>query len=374
MANTFLTPSIIAKEALLVLENNLVAAQLFHRGHATEFTGAKVGDSISVRTPATFTAAEFTTTTSAQNATESSVTVTLEKHFDVTFAVTSKDYTLNLEEFSQQLIQPAAVAIAQAIDAYALGKYKAIYAQVGTAADPPDSLADLAAVDRQLNEAKVPLARRFAIVNPEAKADMLGISAVVQAEQRGDNGTALRDASLGRVMGIDWYMSQNVQAHTAGTFQAGSPVVNGAVSADATTMAVDGGSGTETILEGDIFTVAGATGEYVCTADATASSGAIASLSFTPGAPTGGFADDAAITIAASHDANIAGHPNGLTLAIVPLELPQGAAKAWYIGDRGLGLRVVADYSASTKSDTISIDVLCGAKVQQPALLTRILG
>lgn len=374
MSNTFITPDIVAREALLILENNLVAAQLFHRGHTREFTGAKVGDTISVRAPASFTAQEFSSTVDIQTATETSVSLQLEKHFDVTFGVTSSDWTLELAEFSAQLLAPAVAAIAQGIDAYILGKYTEIYHQVGTAADPPDALADLAAVDRQLNEQKVPMAGRFAIVNPEAKADMMGIDAVARADARGDGGLALRNASMGRIMGIDWYMDQNVQAHTAGTFQSGSPAVNGAVDAGATTMNVNGGSASETILEGDIFTVAGATGEYVCTASKTASGGAITGLAFSPAAPTGGFDNTAVITIAASHDANIVGVASGLTVAIVPLELPMGAAKAMYIGDRGLGIRVVFDYSASTKTDTISLDVLCGAKVQQPALLARILG
>ena len=31
MANTFLTPSVVAREALMVLENNLVMSNLVHR-------------------------------------------------------------------------------------------------------------------------------------------------------------------------------------------------------------------------------------------------------------------------------------------------------------------------------------------------------
>lgn len=374
MANTFLTPDIIAREALLVLENNLVAASLFHRGHTQEFTGAKVGDNITVRGPATFTAQEFTSSTVVQTAVETSVNLRLEKHFDVTMAVTSRDWTLELSEFSRQLLNPAVAAIAQAIDAYILGKYVEIYHQVGAATDPPDSIGDLAAVDRQLNEQKVPMAGRFAIINPEAKADMLSIDVVHRADARSDGGLALRSAALGNVFGIDWYMDQNVAVHTRGTYGAGSPAVNGAVSEGATTMAINGGSGVETLKKGDLFTVADADGEYVFTSDATAIAGAIAAATFTPAAPAGGFAHSKAITMVASHDANIVGVAGGLTLAIVPLELPQGASKAMYIGDRGLGIRVVFDYDTNSKTDTISLDVLCGAKVQQPELLARILG
>lgn len=373
MANTFLTPDIIGKEALMILERNLVAANLVHRDHESEFSGAKVGDTVTVRGPATFTANEFTSTVSVQNATESSVSLTLEKHFDVTLAVTSKDWTLELEDFSKQIVAPAVSAIAEGVDSYLLGKYKGVYQFSGTAGDPPDSLADLAAIDKVLNDAKVPLRDRFAIVNPTAKADMMAIEAVHRADARGDEGSALRDASMGRIMGFDWYMAQGINSHTVGTL-AGTPLVNGAVSAGATTLSLDGGATSGTIVIGDIFTVAGAPGQYVFTADATASTGAITGAAFLPAAPTGGFADNAAITVIGSHTANIAGHRNGLTLAVVPLEKPMGAARSEYVSYNGLGIRVVYDYSATNKTDTISFDVLCGAKVQDPRLLTRILG
>ena len=73
MPNMFLTPSVIGREALMILENQLVATQLFHRGHTEEFTGAKVGDTITVRGPASFTAQEFTSSITVQDATESSL-------------------------------------------------------------------------------------------------------------------------------------------------------------------------------------------------------------------------------------------------------------------------------------------------------------
>lgn len=58
MPNTFLTPNIIAREALIVLENNLVMANLVHRDYSDEF--AQVGDTVTIRKPAKFTAKNFT--------------------------------------------------------------------------------------------------------------------------------------------------------------------------------------------------------------------------------------------------------------------------------------------------------------------------
>lgn len=121
MGNTFLTPSIIAKEALMVLENNLVLAGLVHRDYSDEF--ARVGDTITIRKPATFVAKEFTSSIDVQEATEDSVQVQLNKHLDVSFAVTSKELSLSIQDFSEQLIQPAMRAIAQKIDELIAGLY-----------------------------------------------------------------------------------------------------------------------------------------------------------------------------------------------------------------------------------------------------------
>jgi hypothetical protein len=366
MANTFITPSIVGREALMILENNLVAAELFHRGHTDEFTGAKVGDTISVKAPASFTAQEFTSTTTTQNATQTSVSLQLEKHYDVTFGVTAKELTLSLEAFNADLLTPAVVALAQGIDAYVLGKVNQVPNFVGTAGDPPDALADIVAVEKKLNDLKVPMQGRFAIVDTQAKADMLSVAAVIQAEQRGDGGQALRDASMGRVMGIDWHMDQNITTQGDGSASTGWLInLVAGYAAGATSLVID--TGTNDPEVGDVFTVAGDTDQQVVTAYAANT------ITCSPGLGAA-VVDNAAITIVAQHQMNVAGHGNGMTIAIVPLQLPMGNDKAEYVGDRNLGIRVVFDYDSSTKTDTISLDVLVGAKVQQEALLTRILG
>tara|TARA_Y100001963_G_scaffold97935_1_gene134773 strand:- start:5828 stop:6931 length:1104 start_codon:yes stop_codon:yes gene_type:complete len=367
MANTFITPSVVAREALMILENNLVAANLFDKSHVTDFTGAKVGDTITIRGPASFTAQEFTSTTTTQNITETSVSLQLEKHFDVTVGVTSKEWTLNLDQFSQRVIQPAVAAIAQKIDSYILTKAsQQLYNNVGTAGDPPDSLADVAAIDKKLNDLKCPVADRIAIVNSTGKSDILSnITEFTRANERGDGGNALRTASMGEFMGMQWYMDQNIASiDTAGP---ASYLVNSAsVAVGDSSVAIDGGSNTPVV--GDLFTVAGDTQQYIVTGWSSPT------LSFSPTAKVA-WADNAALTFnTTDHVANLAGDRRGLSLAIVPLELPAGSSDAEYISDRDLGIRVVYDYAASTKTDTISFDVLCGAVVQQPDLLTQVLG
>lgn len=59
MSNTTLTADIVAKEALLILENELGFMKTIHRAHEDEFgkevNGYKPGATIRIRRPADFT-------------------------------------------------------------------------------------------------------------------------------------------------------------------------------------------------------------------------------------------------------------------------------------------------------------------------------
>lgn len=124
MSNTILTPTIIAKEALLQLKNNTVMSNLVHRDYANEFV-AGVGNTVTIRKPATFEAKEFNRTTGIeiQDATEGSESVVLDKLLDVSFEVTAEQLSLDIADFSTQLLQPAMQSFAQKIDTYLLGLY-----------------------------------------------------------------------------------------------------------------------------------------------------------------------------------------------------------------------------------------------------------
>lgn len=51
MANSLLTTQIIVREALVQLENNLVAAKLVNRRYEKDYSKAKNGNTIRVRRP-----------------------------------------------------------------------------------------------------------------------------------------------------------------------------------------------------------------------------------------------------------------------------------------------------------------------------------
>lgn len=276
MANTFLTPDIIAREALMVLRNNAVFANLVYRDYSSEFV-AGVGDTITVRKPAKFEAKEFSTSITVQDATESSVSVVMDKHLDVSFAVTAKDMALNIQDFSAQLLTPAMQAFADKIDSYIIGLVDAITNEVETsAAAAPVTVSEVVDAREFLTKNAAPLTERRFVYGSGVEADLLKTDLFVNASAVGDEGTALREASLGRKFGMDFYVDQNMDAAT----------------------------------------------------------NALA----------------------------VAFHKNAFALVTRQLQRPQGAANSAIMNYDGFGLRVVYGYDIAKKTDTVSIDMLCGVK------------
>lgn len=367
MANTLLTPSIIARESIMVLENNLVAAGLVHRDFSNEF--ASVGDTISVRKPATFTAQAYNgSSVTKQDASETSVPVKLDKHMDVTFAVTSKELTLSVQDFSEQFIQPAMRAHAQAVDAAVCGLFAAVpYTYDSTASF--GSLACLTGARKSLNDRKVPFDNRNMIVGTTADAALLGQAALNDASKAGTT-DALRNANIGRVMGFDIYTDQNVVNRTAGTGTVLIDLVAGYNAGD-TAIHVDGV--TTALAVGDALTIAGKP-YVVVTAGALAT--ADQDITIYPGLAAS-VADNAPVTVVKANtavDENIAFHKNAFALVTRPLAKPMSATNAEIVNYKGIAIRVTYAWDKDLKSDVVSLDCLWGVKALTPEMAVRVHG
>lgn len=212
----FLKPSIIAREALMVLRNNAVLANLVHRDYSSEFVNG-VGDTISIKKPATFQAKEFIDEINLQDATETSIPVKMNKHLDVSFAVTSEELTLDIVDFSEQLLVPAMQAFADKIDKYIIALEKDVKTNRVAHENGPITPADIIAARKMLGDSSTPLSGRKLVIGTAAEADLLNTELFVSAEKVGDDGTALREASLGRKFGFDTYVDQNIEKEGAYT-------------------------------------------------------------------------------------------------------------------------------------------------------------
>lgn len=366
MGNKFLTPQIVANEALMALENNLVMAGLVHRDYSKEFV--KVGDTVTIRKPAKFVAKNFTGEISVQDATEGSVPVKLDRFRDVSVNVTSKELSLDIRSFSEQIVTPAMQAIAQAIDSdiLAVGIEKAGKTVTGTA--KPTNLEDLANLGKAFDLNSVPIPNRRLVMNPTHKYRYAVTDNLSKVSFAGDS-KSLREAEIGRIYTMDSYMSQNAPdtfAETAGTataFKVSATAGASEVALSSVTAA------TATVKAGDGFIVDGYL--YRFTADATASSGAVAKVAIDQPVHKALENLDALLINTTN---SLAFHRNGLALVTRQLELPMGAGKAAIASANGIAVRTVFGYDINTKTDTVSFDVIYGIKELEPKMLVKLVG
>lgn len=361
MGNTLLTPQIIANEALMVLESNLIMANLVHRDYSKEFV--HVGDTITVRKPAKFVAKNFIGETEEQEISEGSVPVKMDRYRDVTIPVTSKEMTLDIKDFSEQVVKPALTSIAQAVDTDLLtvGIEKA-GSKVAVSNTP--IIADIANVAKALDNKKAPrdnLRNLVLAVDTLYKYNTLDNFAKVC--YKGDS-EALKEAEIGKVYTMNTFMSQNAPQNnsaTAGTATAYKVTCT----KGATQFTVSSGSAaTGTIKKGDKLIVNGYL--FECAEDLTLASGA-GTLKVTEKIPFALETATDAVIINKAHSLGF--HRNGLALVTRQLELPQGAAKSAVASANGLAVRVVFDYDSKTKTDKISFDIIYGIKELDSDLL-----
>ena len=370
MANSFITIQEIARAALPRLIENLVFPNLVYKDFSNDFS-RNLGDTIQVRKPVLLEAKEFDQSvgTTAQDIVETSVPVTLDKIATVDVEITAIQGATNINDLQRQVLEPAAVALAQKINSDGLALYKDIPYICGTAGTAPSALKDLADVRRVLNANKAPVSPRYAVWDTAADASLVTIPAIVNAEKSGST-QALREGSLGRVMGLDNYMSQGIHHHTTGITSASAVKVNGAVTKGATSLDIDGTALVGKLVKGDVLTIDGK--NYVVTEDSVAAaSNAITGVKVYPALPD--IKDNADVTLAGSHTANLGFHPSAFAFVTRPLVNPSGV-ESYVTSHNGVSLRVVKGYNMQYKKETLSMDVLYGYKTMYPELAVRAMG
>ena len=410
MANALITPSIIAKEALVQLENNLTMANNVHREYKKEFV--KVGDTVSIRKPVKFYAADGATRVN-QDVEEANTSITINKQKHVSWKFSSKDLTLTVEDYSERYIKPAMIALANVIDRNGHALYTNVWNHVGTPGTTPANFAAMAAAAQRMDEMAVPTDMRKALLNPAASYAIAGTATTLY--MNGVNNQAYRTGSIGEIASLDTYRSQNVTNHTNGA-RGGTPLVNGgsqnttyalSKSTNSQSLVTDGWSNSvaNLLTAGEVFTIAGVfamnpvpgegtTGkqqmsylqQFTVLSAASSNGSGQATLTISPAIIIDGPyqtvsaapADNAAITMvgtaATAYPQNIVMHKNALALVMCPLELPDGVEFKARETHKGLSVRVVKQYDISADDDIIRLDVLYGWKAIYPDLAVRLTG
>jgi hypothetical protein len=379
MPNSFLTANLIAQRALPLLAEKTAMLPLVYRGY--DETYRKAGDTIQVRKPTRQTAIDTSGDISSAYADvqETGVNIQLSRQYGVPVAITSKEMTLNVDDFTRMVTAPAITAIAEDINGSILGLYNDIPYHVGTSGTAPGTLASLAQSAKVLNQNLAPQDARALVMDFEAEAKLRELDSLVEVDKSGTN-EALRRGILGQVYGMMLASDGQVKTHTAGAYTALTDVSITAGAAGATTIRLDSAAGASTaaLKKGDIFSIDGF--QFVVTADtANAVAGDIVSVPIYPALPVafGAFSSPAvtfADETAGGHVANLAFQRDAFALAMAPLAPPMGGADAAVVNFRGLSIRVIMDYNFDVDKNVIRFDVLYGVKTMFPELAVRLLG
>lgn len=390
MSNSLLTPSVIAKEALRILMNNMVMGKLVYTEYKNEFV--KVGNTVTIRKPVKFTVRSGATA-SVQDVTENSTSIVVNNQAGVDFSFVSTDLTLTIDKYAERYLKPAMNVIANKIDSDLTALYKDVYQNSGTAGTTPSTFASVTGAAKTLDLAACPTDERRLVLDPTAHWSVAdGLKGLFLQKNVGDY---IEKGYLGSVAGFDTYNDQNIVAHTKGT-ATGTPLINGA-SQTGSSLVTDGWTASQTpiLKKGDVFTLAGvhsvnpvsylSTGnlqQFTVTADANSDGSGNATLSISPAITTSGAyqtvdaspADNAAITVLSSHTANLAFHQNAFALVTVPLIIPDSAVWSARETFNGLSIRVIKDYDVTNDKEICRLDVLYGVKTIYPELACRLLG
>ena len=414
MSNTTLTADVVANEALMVLENNLVMANLVHRAYEDEFdktvNGYDVGETISIRRPNQFTV-RTGAVAAVQDVTEGKTSLTVNTQKGIDFKFSSADLTLKISDLGERVMKPALVRLADAIDQDLMALYKYVPSWVGTPGQVVNSFADFAEGPKRLDHLAVPTDLRSAILSPNDHWGMLSSFTGLYIQDTAK--TALQRAKLPDIGGVTPYMAQNVPNHAngAGGATGGSEgLVNGANQnvtyasvKDSPTwsqsLITDDWDASETIKQGDLFTIANVYAvnpvnkatldflqQFVVVEDVTASGGGAATLKISPPIITSGPfqtvdsvpANDAQLTrIGAESTAyrqNMVFHKNAFALVMVPMVKPPGAVDVARKSHKGFSVRVIPYYDGTNDQSSWRLDVLYGVKALDPKLAVRLSG
>lgn len=367
-------PKILAG-GLDVLRKRTVMPSLIRRDFDDE--AAQRGDTIDVwdrETPGVRDVSPSNTPPSTGDTTLDKTQITLDNWKEAPFYMTDKD----ILEVVQNGVVPdqvsmAAKKLAETINQSIFATYTRVGNYVGGAGSSPfaSDYTDASAARRVLNEEEVPMDPRRMVISPEAEENAINLSEFADASFADDD-SVIVEGQIGRKLGFDWVMDQQVPTHTAGSLT--STTVDGAHTAGiqqhSVTLAT---TGSISLNAGDIINFAGDTTNYAVTADL---SGA-GDVQIEPALQadlSGG--ENVTLAVSSDHTVNLAFHQNAFALAVRPIadaDLEDVATTAT-MQDPVTGIPLRLEITREHKRTQWSFDVLYGTNSIDPRLAVRVLG
>lgn len=411
MANTILTPTMITREMLRVLHQKCNFIGNVNRQYDNRFaqSGAKIGTSLNIRMPPKYTT-RTGATLSTQDMVQRSTPLVVASQIGVDVSFTSVELTMELDDFSDNIIKPAMAQLAADIENQCMqDAYKLVNNYTGTTST------QITYKQFQQNGANItkelgPSDMRSAWLTPDSVVEF---NDAVKGLFQDSSSIAkqYKEGMMGRTGGFTVYENTLIPSHTRGSL-AGTPLTTGAALGVSTTanswasttdLVIDGATSSTTIRAGDILTLSGVyavhpeskanTGvlrRFVAQNDVTLTTAATGyTVTVKPALIYGsgnafqncvlsGVANTDGLTVTAfgvastAYGQNIFAHKDAFVFATVDLEdvSQYGAWGAREVMD-GISMRIAKQYDITNDAVPCRVDVLYGFAGLYPELASR---
>lgn len=384
MANnlTALMPTVMAR-GLKVLRSACIMPRLVN----TDFSNAPagIGDTINVTlsssiTPSAVTPGKDPVTPS--DTTPVKVGIPLDQWRKAGFYAADKEVGELEGGYRVKQLDEAVKGLANELNAFIMGKYKKVYGYVGTAGTTPFASDTTAATQARkiLNKQLADLDSRRIVLDPDAEANAVELAKLTTFQNVGD-ARGITEGAIGRKLGFDWFMDQQIPTHPAVALSAGAATANGAqaIGVGSTdggrtgTLSIAKATNAGALIAGDIITIAGDTQTYTVLANATLIVGNT-SVQISPAlqkATAGG----EVITLKAAHVVNLAFHPDAFAFASRRLTRASGNNENMMsMADPVSGVVLRLELIRQNKQDYFEFDILYGAECVRPEFAVRVAG
>ena len=405
MTQTILTPTAVTREAGRILHQKLNFVGNINRQYDDRYavSGAKIGDSLSIRLPN-----EYTVRTgkalSAQETSETSVTMTVATQKGVDLNFSSAELTMELDDFSKRILEPAMTVLAASIESDALSMYKQVNKEVSDVGAAL-TYGDVLEAGKKLTDSLTPQDGRTLLLTTQNNLDLVTGTAALYNDR-----TKVADQYRKGMIGNDFfgfdqvYQNTMMPLHTTGTDDGTgdylTDIAAGEADGSAGLLNIDTGAGS--FIVGDVIMIeslyavhpetkvsTGKLMQFVVTATSTPGAGG-GSLAIYPNIVTSGarqnctgLADGKAIykresdestAIAASADyyVGLGFHKDAFAFATADLVMPKGVDFSAREVMDGISIRIVRQYDINNDNLPCRLDVLYGYKAIRPELACRL--
>jgi hypothetical protein len=384
-------PTFWAQESLLNLFPMLKLAGMVYREFENQV--AQQGDTVNTRLPNRFVAQDIDPDNfQSVKPTADNVAVKLSSWKGVVFEIGDKEASLAIKDLVTEFVQPAAFALAEAVEQSIIALHTGIYQNVGVAGTTPATVAALGTdIKQAMDQAFIPEQDRSVVLNSAAvnKFNQVFFMDYVSGSPdqqvtgllRPKFGMMMTDSNLltNHINGTAWIGTSTTNGIQIAPAPVNLGALPGASSINITGLQADG-----TINVGDLFTygLSAPTADntpqtpqsYTVLQATTANGSGQATVLVSPQLQQNTGASDP-LTEIGTHAINLAFHKQAFALVTRPLRVPSApGANVAVQSFNGIGLRSAVWYQPKDVRSYVRLDLLFGAQILDPRKAVRVLG